>query len=152
MCMIQKTSKKNVVSFNEEILYKEYKDYVDKDKDYLFKIFNSKDTGLTNKEVIKRREENGRNVINEEKKKSIFTFLIDSFKDPFIYILIILATINFLLGDRLGSLIIVMLALTSSIIRLVQDYSAYKFDLKLKSKIFTVTTVIRQGIVKEIPT
>ena len=45
-----------------------------------------------------------------------------------------------------------MLALTSSIIRLIQDYSAYKFDLRLKSKIFTVTTVIRQGIVKEIPT
>ena len=81
MCMIQKTSKKNVVSFNEETLYKEYKDYVDKDKDYLFKIFNSKDAGLSSKEVVKRREEYGKNVINEEKKKSIFTFLIDSFKD-----------------------------------------------------------------------
>ena len=150
--MVPKFSKKDIVNFNEETLYKEYKDYVDKDKDYLFKIFNSKDAGLSSKEVAKRREEYGKNVINEEKKKSIFTFLIDSFKDSFIYILIILATINFLLGDRLGSLIIVMLALTSSIIRLIQDYSAYKFDLKLKSKIFTVTTVIRQGIVKEIPT
>ena len=152
MCMIQRTSKKNVVSFNEETLYKEYKEYVDKDNNYLFKIFNSKDAGLSSKEVIKRREEYGKNVINEEEKKSIFTFLIDSFKDPFIYILIILATINFLLGDRLGSLIIILLALTSSIIRLVQDYSAYKFDLKLKSKIFTVTTVIRQNTEKEIPT
>ena len=117
--MVPKFSRKDVVNFNEETLYKEYKDYVDKDKDYLFKIFNSKDTGLTNKEVIKRREENGRNVINEEKKKSVFTFLMDSFKDPFIYILIILATINFLLGDKLGSLIIIILALTSSIIRLI---------------------------------
>ena len=150
--MIQKASKKNVVSFNEETLYKEYKEYVDKDNNYLLKIFNSKDAGLSSKEVIKRREEYGKNVINEEEKKSIFTFLIDSFKDPFIYILIILATINFLLGDRLGSLIIILLALTSSIIRLVQDYSAYKFDLKLKSKIFTVTTVIRQNVEKEIPT
>ncbi len=150
--MIQRTSKKNVVSFNEETLYKEYKEYVDKDNNYLLKIFNSKDAGLSSKEVIKRREEYGKNVINEEEKKSIFTFLIDSFKDPFIYILIILATINFLLGDRLGSLIIILLALTSSIIRLVQDYSAYKFDLKLKSKIFTVTTVIRQNTEKEIPT
>ncbi len=150
--MVPKFSKKDVVNFNEETLYKEYESYIDKNKDYLFKIFNSKDMGLTNKEAIKRREEYGKNIINEEKKKSIFTFLIDSFKDPFIYILIILATINFLLGDKLGSLIIVMLALTSSIIRLIQDYSAYKFDVKLKSKIYTVTTVIRQGIVKEIPT
>ncbi len=52
---------------------KEYKDYVDKDNDYLFKIFNSKDTGLTNKEVIKRREENGRNIINEEKEEKYFS-------------------------------------------------------------------------------
>ncbi len=152
MSMVQKVSKKNIESFNEETLYKEYKEYVDKDNNYLFKVFNSKDAGLSSKEVIKRREEYGKNVINEEEKKSIFTFLIDSFKDPFIYILIILATINFLLGDRLGSLIIILLALTSSIIRLVQDYSAYKFDLKLKSKIFTVTTVIRQNVEKEIPT
>lgn len=150
--MVPKFSRKDVNNFNEETLYKEYKEYVGKDKQYLLEKFNSKEIGLSSKEVLKRREENGKNVINEEKKKSIFTFLIDSFKDPFIYILIILAIINFLLGDRLGSLIIILLALTSSIIRLVQDYSAYKFDVKLKSKIYTVTTVIRQNVVKEIPT
>ncbi len=150
--MVPKFSRKDVNNFNEETLYKEYKEYVGKDKQYLLEKFNSKEIGLSSKEVLKRREENGKNVINEEKKKSIFTFLIDSFKDPFIYILIILAVINFLLGDRLGSLIIILLALTSSIIRLVQDYSAYKFDVKLKSKIYTVTTVIRQNVVKEIPT
>lgn len=150
--MVPKFSRKDVNNFNEETLYKEYKEYVGKDKQYLLEKFNSKEIGLSSKEVLKRREENGKNTINEEKKKSIFTFLIDSFKDPFIYILIILAVINFLLGDRLGSLIIILLALTSSIIRLVQDYSAYKFDVKLKSKIYTVTTVIRQNVVKEIPT
>ena len=75
--MVPKFSRKDVVNFNEETLYKEYKDYVDKDNDYLFKIFNSKDAGLSSKEVTKRREENGRNIINEEKKKSIFNFLID---------------------------------------------------------------------------
>lgn len=150
--MVPKFSRKDVNNFNEETVYKEYKEYVGKDKQYLLEKFNSKEIGLSSKEVLKRREENGKNIINEEKKKSIFTFLIDSFKDPFIYILIILAVINFLLGDRLGSLIIILLALTSSIIRLVQDYSAYKFDVKLKSKIYTVTTVIRQNVVKEIPT
>ncbi len=150
--MVPKFSRKDVNNFNEETLYKEYKEYVGKDKQYLLEKFNSKEIGLSSKEVLKRREENGKNIINEEKKKSIFTFLIDSFKDPFIYILIILAVINFLLGDRLGSLIIILLALTSSIIRLLQDYSAYKFDVKLKSKIYTVTTVIRQNVVKEIPT
>ena len=40
--MVPKFSKKDIVNFNEETLYKEYKDYLDKDNDYLFKIFNSK--------------------------------------------------------------------------------------------------------------
>ena len=44
--MVPKFSKKDIVNFNEETLYKEYKDYLDKDNDYLFKIFNSKDAGL----------------------------------------------------------------------------------------------------------
>ena len=39
--MVPKFSKKDIVNFNEETLYKEYKDYLDKDNDYLFKIFNS---------------------------------------------------------------------------------------------------------------
>ena len=36
--MVPKFSKKDIVNFNEETLYKEYKDYLDKDNDYLFKI------------------------------------------------------------------------------------------------------------------
>ena len=100
--MVPKFSRKDVNNFNEETLYKEYKEYVGKDKQYLLEKFNSKEIGLSSKEVLKRREENGKNIINEEKKKSIFTFLIDSFKDPFIYILIILAVITFV-GTRLNS-------------------------------------------------
>ena len=35
--MVPKFSRKDVVNFNEETLYKEYKDYLNKDNDYLFK-------------------------------------------------------------------------------------------------------------------
>lgn len=134
----------------EENIFKEYKKLVELSNDELLDKYDSSIEGLSLKEVLKRREVYGKNILKEEKKKSILSFIIDSFKDPFIYILIVLAVINFSLGDRLGSLIIILLAIISSTIRLVQDYSAYKFDLKLKSKLFTVISTIRDNKVKDI--
>ena len=134
----------------EENIFKEYKKLVELSNDELLDKYDSSIEGLSLKEVIKRREFYGKNILKEEKKKSILSFIIDSFKDPFIYILIVLAVINFSLGDKLGSLIIILLAIISSTIRLVQDYSAYKFDLKLKSKLFTVISTIRDNKVKDI--
>ena len=134
----------------EENIFKEYKKLVELSNDELLDKYDSSIEGLSLKEVLKRREAYGKNILKEEKKKSILSFIIDSFKDPFIYILIVLAVINFSLGDKLGSLIIILLAIISSTIRLVQDYSAYKFDLKLKSKLFTVISTIRDNKVKDI--
>lgn len=134
----------------EENIFKEYKKLVELSNDELLDKYDSSIEGLSLKEVLKRREVYGKNILKEEKKKSILSFIIDSFKDPFIYILIVLAVINFSLGDKLGSLIIILLAIISSTIRLVQDYSAYKFDLKLKSKLFTVISTIRDNKVKDI--
>lgn len=134
----------------EENIFKDYKKLVELSNDELLDKYDSSIEGLSLKEVIKRREAYGKNILKEEKKKSILSFIIDSFKDPFIYILIVLAVINFSLGDKLGSLIIILLAIISSTIRLVQDYSAYKFDLKLKSKLFTVISTIRDNKVKDI--
>ena len=94
----------------------------------------------------------GYNIIKEEKVKKWYHFLLESYKDPFIYILAILAIINLILGDVLGALIIAILAFISTTIRLIQDYSAYKFDQKLKGQIYTVANVLRNNQTKEIKT
>ncbi len=142
--------KKKENTLVEENIFREYKELVALSNEVLLDKYNSKVEGLTLKEVINRRKIYGKNILKEEKKKSILSFIIASFKDPFIYILIVLAIINFSLGDRLGSLIIILLAIISSTIRLVQDYSAYKFDLKLKSKLVSIISTIRDNKVKDI--
>ena len=53
--------------------------------------------------------------------------------------------INFSLGDKLGSLVIVLIAIISMLIRVLEDYSAYKFNKKLRSKIVSTTKVIRDN-------
>ena len=81
----------------------------------------------------------------KDEKKGPLYFLFNSFKDEFIIILLFLALINWLLGDKLGSLIIVIIAIISALIRFFQDYAVYKFNLKLKSKIYSTVSVLRDG-------
>ena len=144
--------KKAVQTFSDKEILNEYQTLSSLSKEELFKKLNTKENGLTDKEAQIKINKFGPNIIKTEKIKKWYNFLLESFKDPFIYILTVLAIINLLLGDALGALIIIILALISTTIRLVQDYSAYKFDQKLKSKIYTLTNVLRNNQAKEIKT
>lgn len=109
----------------------------------VFKQYNTNIEGLNSKEAKERLKKDGKNIVIKEEKKSMFYFLLNSFKDEFIIILICLAIINFFLQDKLGSLIILIIALISALIRFFQDYSVDKFNHKLKSSIYSTTTVLR---------
>ena len=96
----------------------------------------TKKEGLDAKEAKSRLVQDGKNIVIKEEKRSFLYFLIASFKDEFILILLFLSLINFFLQDKLGSLIILIIALISALIRFVQDYSVDKFNQKLKSRIY----------------
>ena len=147
-----KNIKNNTETFSDKEILTEYQSLSKLSKEELLKKLNTNINGLTDIEANNRLNKYGKNIIKEEKIKKWYNFLIESFKDPFIYILTILAIINLCLGDALGALIIVILALISTTIRLVQDYSAYKFDQKLKSQIYTVANTLRNNQTKEIKT
>ena len=107
--------------------------------------YNTSNSGLSNSEVNKRIKEYGKNIVIKEKNRSILYFIINAFKDEFILILLFLAIINFCLGDKLGSLVIILIAIVSALIRVCEDYSVYKFNKKLKSKIVSTCSVIRNN-------
>lgn len=107
--------------------------------------YHTKEEGLTNKEAQKRLNNNGKNIVIKEVNRSIFYFIFNSLKEEFIIILLVLAVINFSLGDKLGSLVIVLIAIISMLIRVLEDYSTYKFNKKLRSKIVSTTKVIRDN-------
>ena len=114
--------------------------------------YKTNEIGLTNKEANKRLEENGLNIVVKKENKSRLRFLLESFNDKFIYILLFLAVVNYFLSDALGSYIIVGVAIVSALIRYFQEYSVYKFNQELKSRIFTTTHVLREDEVSEINT
>lgn len=133
-------------------LYDEYSEISKLSKKEILKRYNTSINGKSARDSIKLLKENGLNVYIKEVKHGPIYFFLNALKDPFIIILFFLAIINYMMGDRLGSLVIVLIGLISAIIRFYQDYSEYKFNQKLKSKIFSKTNVIRDGVSKNIKT
>ena len=128
----------------------DYREIAGMNPEEVMALFKTNREGLNEKEVSNRLEEYGRNVATNIKKKTPLYFIIESFKDKFVLILILLAVIDFITNDRLGACIILGITLISVIIRFVQDYSTYRFNERLKEKIKIFTDVIREGEQKEV--
>ena len=119
-------------------------------KDEIMDLFGTSIDGLNKSQVNERLNLYGDNVPTDNKKKGPLYFIIDSFKDKFILILIVLSVINYFTGDTIGSIIILVITVISALISFVQNYSTYRFNVKLKEKIRIFTDVIREGKQKEI--
>lgn len=130
---------------NDILILKDYNEISKLTTEEILTKYHTKEEGLTNKEAQKRLNSNGKNIVIKEVNRSIFYFIFNSLKEEFIIILLVLAVINFSLGDKLGSLVIVLIAIISMLIRVLEDYSAYKFNKKLRSKIVSTTKVIRDN-------
>lgn len=141
--------KNNNIKSNNDYL-EEYLKLAKCSKEELFSLYHTKEEGLSTKNARELLELKGKNITIKNDKKSIFKILIDSFKDEFILILIFLSLINFLLKDSLGSIIILLIAFISASIRFIEDYSINKFNQKLKKKVTTKVTVIRNNTPTEL--
>lgn len=127
------------------LILKDYNEISKLTTEEILTKYHTKEEGLTNKEAQKRLNNNGKNIVIKEVNRSIFYFIFNSLKEEFIIILLVLAVINFSLGDKLGSLVIVLIAIISMLIKVLEDYSVYKFNKKLRSKIVSTTKVIRDN-------
>ena len=67
--------------------------------------------GLTDEEVIKSREKYGMNTIGEEKKESIIKKILSIFKEPMFLLLIIAASIYFIVGEYKDGIIMLIFVL-----------------------------------------
>ena len=140
-----KFKNKKFISNKDNEILENYKTFSKKDtSDILEEFITDKESGLTLKEASKRLDLDGENIVVKDEKHSWFYFFIDSFKDKFIFILIILALINKFVGkDNLGTIIILAIGFVSAMIKFFQNYSTYKFDQTLKSKMFSTVSVVR---------
>ena len=120
-----------------------YKDLALRENDDILNLYMSNKEGLTSDEAEARLEDFGENIATATKKKGVLYFILNSFKDKFILILIVLAVVDYLTQDKVGAFIILGITVISALIRFVQDYSTHRFNEKLKSEINIYTDVMR---------
>ena len=101
--------------------------------------------GLTEEEVLARRQEFGKNVLPEEKKTQWWTILLNQFKSPLIYIILTAAIISLALGEVQDFIIIMVVVVADTILGFFQEYQAQNTYLALKSLLKPTTTVVRVG-------
>lgn len=106
--------------------------------------------GLTSAEVAERAKE-GRNVLTQGKKKSLFSMILGQFASPLLLLLIAASVISIATGEIIDGIIIIVVVLANVIIGTVQEVSAEKSVEALKQINASTAVVIRDGEQKEIP-
>lgn len=101
--------------------------------------------GLSSNEVKIAKEKYGKNILIPEKRQSFILKIFNVLKEPMFLLLIIAATIYFLLGEpRDGSIMLVFVVAVISI-EVIQEWKTDKTLKALKNLSAPHTTVIRDG-------
>jgi len=101
--------------------------------------------GLSDAEVLRRRNEYGPNTLKEISKVTIFTIFFSQFKSSLIYILIVAGIIAFFLGETIDGSIIFAIILLNAVIGTVQEGKARNTLEALEKVVTSRATVIRNG-------
>ncbi|KLU77058.1 magnesium-translocating P-type ATPase [Clostridium botulinum] len=117
----------------------------------ILKKLNTSISGLSQNEVQKRIEKYGYNEIGTEAKQSVFFKILENIKNPLNLLLIILAIVSYLTGDKTASIVMLVMVTLGVILKFVQELKADNSAEKLKSMVSTTATVVRDGVKIEVP-
>ena len=106
--------------------------------------------GLDEKVASERLKRNGKNAIEEAKKKSAFSIFLSQLNDPMIYILFAATIVSLFLKEISDAIIIVSVVLLNGIIGTIQETKAEKALEALKKMSSPTCIVKRNGKLKEI--
>lgn len=121
--------------------------------DTLFPLLESNPEGLTKEEVEDKQETFGLNEVHHEKAPSWYRQLMHAFINPFIGILLIIASISFIIDVWLAKpgekdyktvIMVSFMVMISVLLRFFQEYRSNQAADQLKSMVKTTATVLRK--------
>jgi Ca2+-transporting ATPase len=115
----------------------------------LFKIYNTSETGLSEKEAFERLKIYGENTLKEN-DESKFLLFFRQFNSILIYILIAASLFSFFTQKYIDFVVIVFIILANGIIGFIQEIKALSSIKALKKLSESKTKVLRDGTVLEI--
>ena len=77
--------------------------------------------GLNNEEVINSREKNGINKLSETKKQILILKILSIFKEPMFFLLIVAASIYFIVGEYSDGIIMLIFVFGICLIEYIQE-------------------------------
>lgn len=99
-------------------------DFYRKSKEETLETVQTTMDGLTNNEVQQRLEKDGYNELKDTEKVSTWKLFLETFKDPMVIVLLIVAGVQVILGEVVESLIIFLVLILNSVISVVQTKKA----------------------------
>lgn len=125
--------------------------YYNQEIDEVLNQLKTSASGLTDEEAEARLKQYGPNILSEEKKEGLFIKFIKQLINPMIIVLIVAAVISGLLKEIIDMAVILSVVLLNAIMSTIQEGKAEEAIAKLKSMATPYTAVIRNGVVKMVP-
>ena len=101
--------------------------------------------GLTNNEVVISREKNGSNIQQQRKKESLIKKILNIFKEPMFLLLIIAASVYFIVGEYGDGITMLIFVLAVCTIEFIQETKTDKALEELNKLSSLNVKVIRNG-------
>ncbi len=118
--------------------------------DQVFEELNISEHGLTDAEVRERLAKFGPNKLAEEERVGVLKILLDQFKSPLIYILLVACVVTFFLEEYKDTGVIGAVVLLNALIGFIQEYRAEKQVQALKKMVVAKALVLRDGKEQEV--
>lgn len=110
-----------------------------------YEILNSSIMGLTSEDAKQHQEHYGLNQIESASKDTIFKLLLDQFKSPIIYVLLVAAAVSFIIKEYTDAWFIFAVLIINAVIGFYQEYTAGQKADALKKAVKTFAYVLRDG-------
>ncbi|MBT2619486.1 magnesium-translocating P-type ATPase [Chryseobacterium sp. ISL-6] len=123
------------------------------DHKFVFAMLETSEEGITKITADERKARFGHNEIQHQKAPKWYIQLLKAFANPFIYILMAIASVSFLIDVWLPSaeerdyktvIVVSIMILISTLLRFIQEYRSNNAAEKLKSMVKTTATVLRK--------
>ena len=114
-------------------------------------LLNTTPSGIDTVVAAERLREQGKNQIEDTKKKSIFKMILSQFSDFMILILVAAAIISGVIGDVTDTIIILAIVIINAAVGFIQEYRAEKAMEALKNMAANHAHILREGKMMSIP-
>ncbi|XWN33801.1 MAG: cation-transporting P-type ATPase [Devosia sp.] len=113
--------------------------------------FQADGAGLSDTQVLERRQRHGPNRLEEARRQGPFLRLLRQFHNVLIYVLLVAATVTALLGHYVDTGVILAVVVVNAVIGFVQEGRAEAALAAIRGMLAPEATVLRQGRRRRIP-